>query len=39
LFYKKFKSKNKAMSYEYKLKKNYKLRKIIKQKFIINEQI
>ena len=39
LFYKKFKTKNKAMSYEYRLKKNYKLRKIIKQKFIINEQI
>ncbi len=31
IYYKKYRSKNKAMSEEYKLKKNRKLRKIIKE--------
>ena len=31
-----YKSKSKAMQEEYKLKKNYKLRKIIKNKYLIN---
>ena len=34
-----YESKNKAMREEYKLKKNYKLRKIIKNKFLKNAQI
>ena len=31
-----YKSKSKAMQEEYKLKKNYKLRKIIKSKYLLN---
>ena len=34
IYQKRYFSKNKAMSEEYKLKKNYKLRKKIKEKFI-----
>ena len=34
IYHKKYSSKNKAMSEEYKLKKNYKLRKEIKEKNI-----
>ena len=37
LFKKKYKSKSEAMKNEYILKKNYKLRKKIKEKFFINE--
>ena len=35
IYQKKYSTKNKAMSEEYKLKKNYKLRKEIKEKYII----
>ena len=34
IYHKKYSTKNKAMSEEYKLKKNYKLRKEIKEKYI-----
>ena len=37
IYNKKFKSKNMAMSYEYKLKNDYNLRKKIKKKFLENE--
>ena len=37
IYWKKFKNKNEAMSYEYKLKKNYSLRKKIKENFVNNE--
>jgi putative endonuclease len=37
IYSKKFKSKNMAMSYEYKLKKDYKLRKKIKETALENE--
>ena len=37
IYYKKFKSKNMAMSYEYKLKKDYNIRKKIKNKYLENE--
>tara|TARA_Y100000748_G_scaffold297773_1_gene292205 strand:- start:60 stop:359 length:300 start_codon:yes stop_codon:yes gene_type:complete len=37
-FSKNYKSKSEAMKEEYKLKKNYILRKIIKTKFILNEK-
>lgn len=38
IYSKKFKNKSCAMSYEYKLKKNYKLRKSIKDLIIKNEK-
>ena len=38
IYCKKFKTKSSAMSYEYKLKKNYKLRKKIKNFITINEK-
>tara|TARA_B100002003_G_C13885833_1_gene432218 strand:- start:423 stop:680 length:258 start_codon:yes stop_codon:yes gene_type:complete len=37
IYYKQFKSKSEAMKEEYKLKKNYILRKKIKNKFLLNE--
>ena len=37
IYYKQFKSKSEAMKEEYKLKKNYILRKKIKQAFILND--
>ena len=36
IYSRKYKSKIKAMQEEYKLKKNYKLRKIIKNKYLLN---
>ena len=39
IYNKKFKSKKMAMSYEYKLKNDYKLRKKIKKIFLENEKI
>ena len=38
-YYKNYKSKSRAMSEEYKLKKNYKLRNKIKLKYLKNEDI
>jgi len=38
IYYKKFKTKSSAMSYEYKLKKNYTLRKKIKNFSALNEK-
>ena len=35
-YYKRYNNKNLAMNEEYKLKKNYKLRKIIKNKYLLN---
>ena len=37
IYYKQLKSKSEAMKEEYKLKKNYILRKKIKNKFLLNE--
>ncbi len=37
IYYKQLKSKSEAMKEEYKLKKNYILRKKIKKKFLLNE--
>jgi len=37
IYYKQFKSKSEAMKEEYKLKKNYILRKNIKNNFLLNE--
>ena len=39
IYSKKFKTKSSAMSYEYKLKKNYSLRKKIKESSLLDEKI
>jgi len=39
IYYKQYTTKNKALKEEYKLKKDYKLRSKIKQKYIKNENI
>jgi len=39
IYYKSYKTKNKALREEYKLKKDYKLRLELKQKYIKNENI